>query len=360
MYLCSFYFNNMSRQVAVICTDIKEAVLRAVGDYQSSDIFILTDDNTLNHCYPLIEGLSCLKEAHIITIPSGDENKNIDSAIEIWRYLSENGANRKSLMINLGGGMVTDIGGFVASTFKRGIAYINISTTLLGAVDAATGGKTGINFLGYKNEIGVFNLPRTVLIYTDFFKTLDLENIRSGFAEMIKHALIYSKEEWRKVSTFDLEKVNFDVLRTLVESNIRVKEWVVKQDPTEQNIRKVLNLGHTFGHAFETFSHRVNRPVLHGYAVMWGLLCELYLSHAKFGFPQEYLLKLKNITKAYYGMFGFDCEDYEVLYELMTHDKKNESKDINFTLLSDIGEVQINQTASKEEIFEVLDFYLSL
>lgn len=350
----------MSQQLAIICTDIKKAVLGAVGDHPSSDIFILTDDNTLSFCYPLIEDLSRLKGAHLITIPSGDENKNIDSAIEIWRYLSENGANRKSLLINLGGGMITDIGGFVASTFKRGIAYINISTTLLGAVDAATGGKTGVNFLGYKNEIGVFNPPRSVLIYTDFFKTLDIENIRSGYAEMIKHALIYSKAEWQKVSAFDLEKVNFDVLRTLVESNIRVKEWVVEQDPTEQNIRKALNLGHTFGHAFETFSYRVNRPVLHGYAVMWGLLCELYLSHMMFDFPQEYLLKLKNLTKTYYGMFSFDCKDYEVLYELMTHDKKNESKDINFTLLADIGDIQINQTATKEEIFEVLDFYLSL
>jgi len=350
----------MSQQLAIICTDIKKAVLGAVGDHPSSDIFILTDDNTLSFCYPLIEDLSCLKGAHLITIPSGDENKNIDSAVEIWRYLSENGANRKSLLINLGGGMITDIGGFVASTFKRGIAYINISTTLLGAVDAATGGKTGINFLGYKNEIGVFNPPRSVLIDADFFKTLDIENIRSGYAEMIKHALIYSEDEWQKVSAFDLEKVNFDVLRTLVESNIRVKEWVVEQDPTEQNIRKALNLGHTFGHAFETFSYRVNRPVLHGYAVMWGLLCELYLSHMKFDFPQEYLLKLKNLTKTYYGMFSFDCKDYEVLYELMTHDKKNESNDINFTLLSNIGDIQINQTATKEEIFEVLDFYLSL
>ncbi|MDD2286707.1 MAG: 3-dehydroquinate synthase [Paludibacter sp.] len=348
----------MNRQLTTICTDIKTAINDVVGDHKKANVFILTDDNSLKYCYPLIRDLPCLKEAHLITIASGDENKNIDSAVKVWQYLSEHDANRKSLMINLGGGMITDIGGFVASTFKRGIEYINIPTTLLGAVDAATGGKTGINFLGLKNEIGVFNPARHVLIYIDFFKTLDKQNLRSGYAEMVKHALIDAWEEWRKVLDFNLEDVDFDVLRTMVERSVRIKERIVEQDPKEQHLRKALNLGHTFAHAFETFSYRVNRPVLHGYAVMWGLLCELYLAHVKFGFPKKELLKLKYMTKEYYGMFSFDCNDYEILYELMTHDKKNESKEINFTLLSDIGEIQINQTASKEEIFEVLDFYL--
>ena len=348
----------MNQQNTTICTDIQAAITDAVGNQESKAIFVLTDDNTLKYCFPIIRDLPCLKDAHLITIPSGDEHKNIESAVQIWQYLSENGANRKSLMINLGGGMITDIGGFVASTFKRGIEYINISTTLLGAVDAATGGKTGINFLGLKNEIGVFSPARNVLIYIDFFKTLDAQNLRSGYAEMIKHALIDTPEEWRAILDFDLDKVDFDVLRTLTDRSIRIKERVVEQDPKEQHIRKALNLGHTFAHAFETFSYRVNRPVLHGYAVMWGLLCELYLSHVKLGFPKDELLKLKYMTKEFYGMFSFDCKDYEVLYELMTHDKKNESNEINFTLLSDVGEIKINQTASKEEIFEVLDFYL--
>lgn len=348
----------MTQQQTIICTDIRLVVAEAIGKHNPGDIFILTDDNSLHYCFPLIKDLACLKGAHLINIPAGDENKNIDSAVLVWKYLSEHGATRKSLMINLGGGMITDIGGFVASTFKRGIEYINISTTLLGAVDAATGGKTGINFLGLKNEIGVFNPARLVLIFIDFFKTLDAQNLRSGFAEMVKHALIDTREEWQEVLKFNLDEVDFNLLRTLVDRSIRIKERVVEIDPKEQNIRKALNLGHTFAHAFETFSYRVKRPVLHGYAVMWGLLCELYLSHVKLGFPKEELLKLKYMTKAYYGMFDFDCNDYEALYELMTHDKKNESKEINFTLLSDIGEIQINQTASKEEIFEVLDFYL--
>ena len=348
----------MNQHHTTICTDIKAAITEAVGNHEASSIFILTDDNSLKFCYPLICDVTCLKGAHLVNMPAGDENKNIESAVKIWQYLSEHAANRKSLMINLGGGMITDIGGFVASTFKRGIEYINISTTLLGAVDAATGGKTGINFLGLKNEIGAFSPARHVLIYIDFFKTLDEQNIRSGFAEMVKHALIDTRDEWREVLSFNLDKVDFDVLRALVERSIRIKERVVEEDPKEQHIRKALNLGHTFAHAFETFSYRVNRPVLHGYAVMWGLLCELYLSHVKFDFPKEELLKLKYMTKEFYGMFSFDCNDYEALYELMTHDKKNESKEINFTLLSDVGEIQINQTASKEEIFEVLDFFL--
>lgn len=348
----------MMQQQTIICTDIRKAVTEVVGKHEPEDIFILTDDNSLHYCFPLVKDIACLKGAHLINIPAGDENKNIDSAVLVWKYLSENGATRKSLIINLGGGMITDIGGFVASTFKRGIEYINISTTLLGAVDAATGGKTGINFMGLKNEIGVFNPARQVLIYIDFFKTLDVQNLRSGFAEMVKHALIDTCEEWQEVLKFNLDEVDFELLHTLVDRSIRIKEKVVEIDPKEQNIRKALNLGHTFAHAFETFSYRVKRPVLHGYAVMWGLLCELYLSHVKLGFPKEELLKLKYMTKAFYGLFDFDCHDYEVLYELMTHDKKNESKEINFTLLSDIGEIQINQTASKEEIFEVLDFYL--
>lgn len=348
----------MNQQYTKICKNIREELERAVGSQEAWNIFVLTDDHTLSFCFPAICNLACLKGCHMITIPSGDEHKNIESATKIWQYLSENGANRRSLMINLGGGMITDIGGFVASTFKRGIRYINVSTTLLGAVDAATGGKTGINFLGLKNEIGVFNPASHVLIDIEFFKTLDIQNLRSGYAEMVKHALIDSREEWDRILSFNLETIDFDDLLTLVERSVRIKEMVVEKDPQEQNIRKALNLGHTFGHAFETFSYRVNRPVLHGYAVMWGLLCELYLSFAQLNFPKDDLLKLKYMIKEYYGTFSFDCKDYETLYELMMHDKKNESKEINFTLLSDIGEIHINQTAGKDDIFETLDFFL--
>jgi len=347
----------MSQSITKICTDFISELEQAIGNQSAENIFVLTDTNTRELCLPLILKSAKLNGCQQICIPAGDENKNIDSAVTIWNYLSENGANRKSLMINVGGGMITDIGGFTASTFKRGIRYINVSTTLLGAVDAATGGKTGINFSGFKNEIGVFNPAEAVLIDIEFFKTLDLKNLRSGFAEMLKHGLIDTREEWQSLLKFDLEKFDLEKLRPLLVRNFRIKERVVAQDPNEENIRKALNLGHTVGHAFESWSYKSKKPVLHGYAVMWGMLCELYLSHVKLNFPKEELLRLKYLIKEFYGTYEFSCKEYESLFELMTHDKKNDSKEINFTLLSDIGKIHINQTASKDEIFECFDWF---
>ena len=347
----------MSHSITKICSDFKTELKEAIGNLGSESIFILTDDNTKKLCLPTLLQLEQLKNSHIICIPSGDKNKNIESTVEIWKYLSQNGANRKSLMINVGGGMITDLGGFAASTFKRGITYINVSTTLLGAVDAATGGKTGINFQGLKNEIGVFSPAKDVLINIDFFKTLDQSNLQSGYAEMIKHALIDTHEEWNKVLQFDIQKFNLEELKPLLIRSFRIKERIVEMDPHEKNIRKALNLGHTFGHAFESWSYKNEKPALHGYAVIWGLLCELYLSHIKLNFPKEELLKLKYLSKEYYGTFEFHCQQYEILYELMTHDKKNESKEINFTLMADIGDIRINQTATKQEIFECFDWF---
>ena len=347
----------MSSSKTTICTNFITELNDAIGKQAAESIYVLVDSNTEKLCLPTVLQCEKLKGCHVISILSGDENKNVESAVKIWNYLSENGATRKSLMINVGGGMITDIGGFTASTFKRGMRYINVSTTLLGAVDAATGGKTGINFQGLKNEIGVFAPAETVLINIDFFKTLDNQNLRSGYAEMVKHALIDTREEWNEVLKFDLDKIDFDKLRVLLNRSFKIKERIVELDPFESNIRKALNLGHTFGHAFESYSYRVKRPVLHGYAVMWGMLCELYLSYVKLNFPKEELLRLKYLIKEYYGTFAFSCTEYEALFELMTHDKKNDTKEINFTLLGNIGDIQINQTASKEEIFESLDFF---
>ena len=350
-------FQKMSGSKTTICTDFIAELDAAIGKQPAESIYVLVDSNTEKLCLPVVLKSEKLKACHVMTIPCGDENKNVKSAVKIWQYLSENGATRKSLMINVGGGMISDIGGFTASTFKRGMRYINVSTTLLGAVDAATGGKTGINFGGLKNEIGVFAPAETVLIDIEFFKTLDDANLRSGYAEMVKHALIDTREEWNEVLKFDLEKIDFEKLRVLLQRSFNIKERIVEQDPFEANIRKALNLGHTIGHAFESFSYKVNRPVLHGYAVMWGLLCELYLSFVKLGFPKEDLLRLKYLIKEFYEGFEFSCNDYDQLFELMTHDKKNDTKEINFTLLGNIGDIQINQTATKEEIFECLDFF---
>ena len=349
----------MDKGNTIISEHFIDDLNNVIGNQDSRNIFILTDTNTQTLCLPTVLKSDKLKDCHLICIPSGDEHKNIESAVSIWKYLTENGANRKSLLINVGGGMITDIGGFAASTFKRGIRYINVSTSVLGAVDAATGGKTGINFQGLKNEIGVFAPADKVIINIDFFKTLDADNIRSGYAEMVKHALIDTKVEWEETLQFNLENINLDLLKPLVRKSISIKERIVEIDPHEKNIRKALNLGHTFGHAFESMSYRVNKPVLHGYAVMWGLLCELYLSHVKLGFPKEEILKLNKLINKFYGTFPITKNDYESLLELMTHDKKNDSAEINFTLLSEIGEIKIDQTATKEEIFDCFDFFVS-
>ncbi|GHT05462.1 hypothetical protein FACS189423_09650 [Bacteroidia bacterium] len=261
---------------------------------------------------------------------------------------------------------MTDLGGFAAATFKRGIRFINIPTTLLGAVDAAVGGKTGINFTGLKNEIGAFAPALAVLIDSNFLQTLDLTNLLSGYAEMLKHALLCGRDAINGVSTrdslnellrFDLERIDYRKLNDLLFESVLVKERIVTEDPTEQGIRKALNLGHTFGHAFESLSYELKRPVPHGYAVAWGLVCELFLSVVKFGFTIDELRKVSQFVKENYGVFAFDCTHYQRIYEWMQHDKKNESASINFTLLKAVGEIEINQTANQEEIDETLDFY---
>ncbi len=344
----------------IITSDLAAELKQAIGNHPGHDCYVLTDTNTHQRCLPYLYSCGLPADSRIITVEAGDEHKNIEAAVRIWEVLSESGATRKSLFINLGGGMITDLGGFAASTFKRGIRYLNLPTSLLGAVDAATGGKTGINLNGLKNEVGVFNPAERTLIDVHFFRSLDAYNLRSGYAEMVKHALIDTVDEWKAILAFDLDTVDFDALRTLVERSVRIKERVVEQDPTEKNIRKALNLGHTFGHAFETYSHRMHQPALHGYAVMWGLLCELYLSHLQLGFPKEELIRLRNMMTENYGKLAFSCSGYDELYELMTHDKKNDSGFVNFTLLGGIGDIRINCTATREQIYETLDFYLSI
>ncbi len=345
----------MQESNTILTNNIIAVLEPLISDYSSEAIYILTDSNTKGLCLEKLYEIEPLKKSHVITIPAGDEHKNLESLKTIWEYLSENGATRKSLMINLGGGMLTDIGGFAAATFKRGIEYINVSTTLLGAVDAATGGKTGINFLGYKNEIGAFAPAKAVLIDVEFFKTLENANIRSGYAEMIKHALIYSEQDWVDTRGFDLEQIDYDRLRVLLQRNINIKEDIVEQDPKETGIRKALNFGHTIGHAIETLSYRTGKPMLHGYAIAHGMIAESYLSVMKRNFPKEKFIEIRNFIRENYGRYDCACNDYEELIQLMLHDKKNDGKGINFTLLDAVGEVAIDQIASKEEILEALD-----
>ena len=392
----------MNPQKVVMSQNLEEVLTAAVADCEKDRLFILTDETTKALCLPVVEGFGCLKGAQIITIGATDTHKTLDSLSHVWEALGEGGATRHSLLINLGGGMVTDLGGFAASTFKRGINYINIPTTLLSMVDASVGGKTGINFRGLKNEIGVFNNAATVILDTQFLKTLDAENILSGYAEMLKHGLIDSESHWAELVSFDFERnseerignseerivnseerivnseeriVNSEErignseerivnsenswwmeLQRMVEKSVAVKQRIVTEDPTEQGIRKALNLGHTAGHAFESFALK-HQPILHGYAVAYGLVCELYLSCIKTGFPSDKMHQTVNFIHEHYGKMSITCDDYPQLMELMTHDKKNVAGMINFTLLGGIGDIRINQTATKDEIYEALDFY---
>ena len=346
----------MEKQKVIISTKLETTVATAVGECERDRIFILVDETTRQLCLPLVENFDCLRHAEIITIGATDQHKTLESLTHVWSSLQRGGATRHSLMVNLGGGMVTDLGGFAASTFKRGLNYINIPTTLLAMVDASVGGKTGINFGGLKNEIGVFSTARSVILDTQFLRTMDAENMLSGYAEMLKHGLIADDGMWAELLNFDIDVPDYHQLSRMLEDSVKVKERIVEEDPTEKGIRKALNLGHTVGHAFESFALQ-RKPVLHGYAVAWGLICELYLSHIKTGFPIEKMRQTVSFINEHYGKLAITCDDYPTLLELMTHDKKNVGSDINFTLLGDVGDIRINQTATKEEIEESLDFY---
>lgn len=335
-----------------LLNDLTEAVTACSADR----VFVLADETTAEKCLPLVSDCEALRGSHLITIKATDTHKDVESLTSVWRELSLNGATRHSCMVNLGGGMVTDLGGFAASTFKRGIKFVNVPTTLLAMVDASVGGKTGINFCGLKNEVGVFNDADSVLIDTAFLRTSDAPNLCSGYAEMLKHGLISDEEQWSELVNFNLGSPDLKKLQTMVADSIKVKERIVEEDPHEHGIRKALNLGHTFGHAFESLAMRRNSPILHGYAVAFGLVCELYLSCLKAGFPTDRMRQTVRYIRENYGQYAFSCEDYGELTELMLHDKKNTAGIINFTLLGGIGDIRINQTATETEILEAFDF----
>ena len=339
------------------CPDIKSALKDFFSENTFDKYFLLTDENTMTYCLPLLKGVEQIDRAYVITLRSGEEHKSLASLSHIWTVLSEGQATRSSLMISLGGGLITDIGGFAAASFKRGMANINIPTTLLGAVDAAVGGKTGINFNGLKNEIGTFAMPSRVFIDASFYKTLSRTELLSGYAEMSKHGLLSDGKELAALLNFNFDEVDYPALGEMAFRSVHIKEAIVAQDPREEGIRKALNLGHTVGHAIESLSHHLERPVPHGYAVAWGMLCELYLSHKKRGFPSAVLQRVVSFTREHYGVYPLDCKQYEALYEYMLHDKKNRSGQINFTFLDDVGKITIDCHARKEEIFESLDFY---
>ena len=338
----------------------EQELLKWIGKYNSGKVFLSTEEIVNKLWISKYDDFFKSNGIKKVVIPAGENNKKIESVANIWEFLSKNRADRKSLLINIGGGMLTDLAGFAATTFKRGIDFLNVPTTLLSQVDASVGGKTGINFGGFKNEIGTFKEPVAVIINTDFLKTIDRENFISGFAEMIKHGLIYSPEHLQELEKFDLENIDYEHLQEIIRHSVQVKEYFVAKDPTEKNIRKALNFGHTIGHAFESYAWEQNRPIQHGYAVAYGMIAELYLSVHYCNFPLKDFEQLINWLINLYGKFHISENDFDSLFELMTHDKKNEAGKINFTLLSEIGKIEINQNCDRDLIYKALVYYANL
>lgn len=346
----------MSQKI-LYTNNISETITTLAGEMDPAGTFIVTDTNVAEVVLPRLS-----LPYPVITVAPGDENKNLAGLTSIWSRLVEAGATRKSLLINIGGGVITDMGGFAAATFKRGIRFINVPTTLLSAVDAAVGGKTGINFEGLKNEIGAFAPADAVVISTALFSTLTDEEILSGYAEMVKHGLLSSEADYRELLGRDILSINPDALLPLLEKSVKVKERIVTEDPTERGLRRALNLGHTAGHAFEAQALHKGHPVPHGHAVAWGILVEMILSNMALGFPSSELQTFTTFLKANgYGCPAVSCEDYSELIALMRHDKKNNSpSEINFTLLESPGHPVIDRSASADDITAALDIFRDL
>lgn len=344
-------------QKILYTNNVSDAIRELVNEVSPSSVHVITDSNVGHDVLPRL-GL----EYPLITVRPGDENKNLDSLSTIWDSLIRQGATRKSLAINIGGGVVTDMGGFAAATFKRGIRFINVPTTLLSAVDAAVGGKTGINFKGFKNEIGSFAPADAVVISTRLFSSLPPEEMLSGYAEMLKHGLLSSAEDYVDLLKFDILNADLDRLLPLLEKSVRVKEGIVEEDPHERGIRRALNLGHTAGHAFESLAIHKGHPIPHGHAVAYGILVEMILSHTAESFPSAELYRYASYLKEHgYGKPEITCDDYPALIAYMRHDKKNDTPDsINFTLLSAPGIPLIDRTAPESEILAAFDIFRDL
>ncbi|KOS08174.1 3-dehydroquinate synthase [Flavobacterium akiainvivens] len=330
--------------------------LLAGGQY--SGIFILTDENTSTHCLPgFLANLATDLPFEIIEIEAGEEHKNITTCTEVWHALTELGAERKSLLINLGGGVVTDLGGFVASTFKRGMDFINVPTTLLSMVDASVGGKTGVDLGVLKNQIGVITNPVAVLVDTTFLETLPASQMRSGLAEMLKHGLIADKAYWEQFA--NLGNLTTDDMDGLVYRSVEIKNEVVKADPFEKGLRKILNFGHTLGHAIESYclENPEKETLLHGEAIAIGMVLESYISWQQDLISEAEYINIKEVISGIYTPVSFTPEDINVINTLLVHDKKNENGEIRFTLLEATGRAVINKTVENTLILKAFEDY---
>ena len=323
-----------------------------------SRVAILVDENTRQFCLPKLLSKTKISDPLIIETKSGELNKNIQTCSDIWQQMIENQIDRNGLLINLGGGVIGDMGGFCASTYKRGIDFIQMPTTLLSQVDSSIGGKLGIDFGEVKNSIGLFQNPQAVFIDPDFLETLSPREIRSGFAEMIKHGLIKDETIWSKLKALEnFENVDWI---SLITPSLNIKKEIVEEDPLEKSIRKKLNFGHTIGHAIESFALENNQSVLHGEAIAAGMVCEAWLSTKKCNLTEEALAILSDYILKTYSKLTIEESSFPQLLELMKNDKKNEGSTINFTLLTRIGASVINHSCEEELIQESLKYYMKL
>ena len=326
---------------------------------QPTQLLILVDKNTHEHCLPTLLGnLETEIPFEIIEIEAGEEMKTLETAAQLWEILTEFETDRKALMINLGGGVITDMGGFIASTYKRGIPFINIPTTLLGMCDASIGGKTGIDHQFLKNIIGTFAQPKQIFVYPEFLQTLPFEELRSGFAEMLKHGLITDESHWSDL--ISIKELTPQNIFPFIERSMQIKQNVVEEDFTEQNVRKTLNFGHTIGHALESLFLLKGKPIMHGEAVALGMICETRISFLQDLISEETSNAIVSNIQKYYPHLEISEFSVEEIVNLMKNDKKNSAGNINFSLITGIGSSIFNCSVSLENIKTSLLYYQNL
>jgi 3-dehydroquinate synthase len=340
---------------SVVIAPIGESLPDFLSSKQYSKIVVIADNNTKRHCYPILKAF--LPKHSVVTVPSGEAHKTLATCEKIWEAMTKEELDRHALVINVGGGVIGDMGGFCAAVYKRGIDFIQVPTTLLSQVDASVGGKLGIDFQGFKNHLGVFNIPKSVLIDPVFLKTLPEREIRSGFGEVIKHCLIADGAKWEEIRAKDFEAQNWP---DLIAHSVKIKQQVVDQDPTEKGLRKILNFGHTLGHAVETcfLNKPANQRLFHGEAIAVGMIMEAYLSFERKMIDQQTLTDIEEFLFATYGKVKIKAEDIEEIIALTRQDKKNKGKEIRFSLLSGAGQCAFDIVVTAAEMRRSIAYYL--
>lgn len=356
LYICRMTTVNPSENPSIEIAALEDTSLSELlsHNYSTSKVVVIVDENTHDYCLEyLLTTFDSLKEAEVMLLPVGEENKVMEVCFQVWEALSEYNIGRKDLIINLGGGIVTDMGGFIASIYKRGVDFIHIPTSLLAMVDAAIGGKTGIDLGAYKNQLGVFRQPKKIFIDPAFLQTLPENELLNGYAEMLKHALIKSKAHWEELKRItalqELTQLN------LITASIEIKREIVENDPFEESTRKTLNFGHTIGHAIEGYMLDKN-PIPHGYAVAIGMLAETYLSMKKEMLSKAEFAEVEFILTEIFPVLPIEPSEFSAIIRLMKNDKKNTGDTINCSLLKRIGECEINCIVTEKEVIEALNY----